>query len=477
MTFPAAQSSSSIDSKAQKPQRVTRTQPGTFVPIPLTKNNQPKSSCGKPDSKGQKLCWQFRKPSQKHALQKTAARLPGSQYDLLPWCESMPKNDDYLTRTDACMRDLGQGTLIFTDTEPGKPPIGKAVFEFEQRIKAYPSKKEGGGDNAEFDQQLLIIPIQIDPQLQIVRMKWRIGSDCTSCVTSQPIWQDSYGAGRSEAFFTPAPTDMGNPLFGTVQTRWTGTGKETIDLGWKAEASVDAGGNLAIADFGGSGIDSSRELAPRCDDLLKNIAPGCVMWNFKPTWTIDTNKYPAAGADYWLMQERMTDHAGGPRWDSLLHYLGPDTSVKNSSGLPWMSDDSRNPICKKKWNPHKVPASVGTTSCDEYAMASTHESGGFPQSPNKVTDGSQCAQLYTEAVSGGNTAFGMLADVGQQPGGLSTHEKCGRANLPADQNSGAFRGYPVPDWRMLDNDGFFVDTPGFDHRKEDVVTCDWEKIG
>ncbi|MEU7057486.1 hypothetical protein [Streptomyces sp. NPDC046197] len=80
-------------------------------------------------------------------------------------------------------------------------------------------------------------------------------------------------------------------------------------------------------------------------------------------------------------------------------------------------------------------------------------------------------------MSGGNTAFGMLADVGQQPGGLSTHEKCGRANLPADQNSGVFRGYPVPDWRMLDNDGFFVDTPGFDHCKKDVVTCDWEKIG
>ncbi|MGW7410641.1 hypothetical protein ACWGI9_44485 [Streptomyces sp. NPDC054833] len=480
VTFPAPQASSTIDPKAQTITPVNRTEPGTFVPVPLTKQQKKpaKPSCGKPDAQGRKLCWEFPKPGKKSPAQNPAVRAAASQYDLLPWCDAKAKGGDYMNRTEACMRDLGRGTLIFTDTEPGKPPLGTAEFEFEQRIKAYPAKKDSDSNFAEFDQQLLIIPWHIDPQLQMVRMQWRIGSDCKSCTTSKPIWQDDYGAYRMDASFTPAPTDMGHILFGNVQTQWTGTGKETIDLAWHIDASVDAGGNLATADFGGTGIPQSRELAPRCDDIYKTMAPGCVLPGFSPTWTVDTNLYPAAGAYYWLMQENMATHAGAHRWDSLLHYLGPDTTLKDpADGTQWNSDKNRQLICQRKWKPHSTPASVGKTSCDEYAMASTRDSGGTPGGVNHVTDGSQCAQLYQDTVSSGNAAFGLLTNVGQDPDGLSTKEKCGRAALNADQNSGAFKGYPAPEWRMLDNDGFFVALPGFDQCKRGVVTCTWQKVG
>ncbi|MER5465854.1 hypothetical protein ABT010_35395 [Streptomyces sp. NPDC002668] len=109
--------------------------------------------------------------------------------------------------------------------------------------------------------------------------------------------------------------------WGTIQTTWSGTGKETIDLGWSITATVNAGGNPATANFGTSGDVRVRELAPRCDDILKGVAPGCVLPFFKPTYTVDTNLYPAAGAYYWLMQEKMPDHAGSVKWDSLLHYF------------------------------------------------------------------------------------------------------------------------------------------------------------
>ncbi|MCX5562972.1 hypothetical protein [Streptomyces sp. NBC_00038] len=82
------------------------------------------------------------------------------------------------------------------------------------------------------------------------------------------------------------------------------------------------------------------------------------------------------------MQQVMPDHAGSMRWDSLMHYLGPDTPVKNSTGGTWTSDNSRNVVCgtSSAWSVHPSDASVGSVDCDEYAMASTHESGGYPKS-------------------------------------------------------------------------------------------------
>ncbi|WP_188274863.1 hypothetical protein [Streptomyces sp. CBMA152] len=71
---------------------------------------------------------------------------------------------------------------------------------------------------------------------------------------------------------------------------------------------MGAGGNPATADFGTNGIPAVRELAPRCDNIPKGIAPGCVLPFFKPTNNVDTNLYPAAGACYWLMQQKMPTH-------------------------------------------------------------------------------------------------------------------------------------------------------------------------
>ncbi|MEW2574402.1 hypothetical protein [Streptomyces sp. NPDC047070] len=67
-------------------------------------------------------------------------------------------------------------------------------------------------------------------------------------------------------------------------------------------------------------------------------------------------------------------------WDSLMHYLGPDTLVKTSTGGTWTSDNSRSIVCgtNSSWSVHPSDTSVGSVDCNEYAMASTHESGGYP---------------------------------------------------------------------------------------------------
>jgi hypothetical protein len=132
---------------------------------------------------------------------------------------------------------------------------------------------------------------------------------------------------------------------------------------------------------------------------------------------VDTNKYPAAGGYYWYVQQVLPDHADWERWDSLMHHLGPDTPVKNSVGNTWTSDNSRNVVCgtSSSWSVHPSDASVGTVDCDEFAMASTHESGGYrgttaKPNPNLVKKGTECAHLFTDKMDDGSAHFGIPAD-------------------------------------------------------------------
>ncbi|MFD7756017.1 hypothetical protein [Streptomyces sp. NPDC059757] len=123
-------------------------------------------------------------------------------------------------------------------------------------------------------------------------------------------------------------------------------------------------------------------------------------------------------------------------------------------------------MCPSTWTKHPADPIVGSTDYDEYAPASTHESGGFPGGVNKVTDGSKCAQLYTDwafnGVGDGSTSFGLFADTRtdtDDTDGPDGTERCGRAAIDSAQNQGAFSKLQPSVWRLLDDDGFFVDTP------------------
>jgi hypothetical protein len=507
--FPAPQTSSTIDKTAQEIDEFTRTDPGPALPT-FNANGAVKReatqvrTCGKQDAQGRKVCIELSPPtaesqarskSRAEALRKAEeakARKAGKSpaeaaagaaavapaVELVDWCWDKPVGKDYMTRGEACLKNIGSATLVFVDADKDAE-IGLATFDVEQRIKAYPNKGASGSNFAEFDQQIAIMPVSIDQALEGVTMKWNLGSTCQSCVTSNVKWTDGQNNNAgSTAYWN---VDDGPPYgdrWGRVTTQWNGTGKETIGLGWSMTATVDASSTAsATANFGTSGIDEVKELAPRCDNWLAGSAPGCVLPYFKPTWTLDTNKYPAAGGYYWYMQQVMPDHAGSKRWDSLMHYLGPDTPVKNGAGNPWNSNNSRDRVCDSTWSLHPSDASVGSVDCDEYAMASTHESGGYPKSVNLVTSGSKCAQLFTDKMGDGSANFGLLADTRTATNGPSGTERCGRAAIPSLQNEQAFSGFPAPMWRLLDGDGFFVTLPGFEHCTSTAATCTWRKIG
>ncbi|MET9804242.1 hypothetical protein [Streptomyces sp. NPDC006368] len=81
------------------------------------------------------------------------------------WCYDKPAGKDYITRGEACLKNIGSATLMFVDADRDAE-IGFAEFDFEQRIKAYPNKGAYGSDFAEFDQQIVIAPVSVDAALQ-----------------------------------------------------------------------------------------------------------------------------------------------------------------------------------------------------------------------------------------------------------------------------------------------------------------------
>ncbi|MFJ2703519.1 hypothetical protein ACIO3R_09995 [Streptomyces sp. NPDC087428] len=461
VTFPAPQSSSTIDPVAQTEQEIFRSDPGALA----VRSADGGRSCSKPNAQGQKVCIEFHPASKDNAESLKSAQAAVS--DLVEWCGGKPSGHDYMNRTDACLNDLGEATLIFTSGgDETKPPFGTATFKLQQQLKTYPNKGAGGSDFAEFDQQLFVTPTYIDPALLGVRLTWKPGVVCGACDSTLPTWKN-YETGASEAAYW-LPSDVYETQVASTTTKWLGTGKETIGLTWDMTGFVDVDLDLmANADFGSSG----DELKVRCDDLVPGgSTPGCVLPYFTPVYTADTNLYPAAGAYYWLMQHRMTGIPG--TGDAPLHYLGPDTAVKTDDGSTWTSDDSRKVVCPDSWTRHSMDTALGSPTCDEFAMASTHESGGFPGGANEVTSGDQCAQLY--AAPSGST-FGIFADTREDKNGLSSQEKCGRATIPGDQNSGVFSKFPAPSWRMLDNDAFYLSNPGFEHCTS-TAACAWKQV-
>lgn len=463
-TFPAPQASSNIDPVAQKAQEIFRSDPGA-----LAIRKAGGTNCSKADAQGRQVCLKFHPASEKKqkSLLSPTAEVP----DLVSWCSDKPSGHDYINRTDACLNNVGSASLIFTSGgEPDKPPFGVATFNFQQRLKTYPNKSSGGSDFAEFDQQLFVTPTSIDPQLLGVRLTWNAGTVCDHCTSTPVAWKD-YKTGEAERGYW-LDSEVGQTQVASTTTKWTGTGKETIDLTWDMVGAVDVDLDLAAnADFGTSG----NELKVRCDDLsTASSTPGCVLPYYTPTYTMDTNKYPAAGAYYWFMQNRMTGRPG--TGDAPMHYLGPDTTKTNADGNKWTSDDSRNVVCPDAWKKHSMDASMGSPTCDEFAMASTHESGGYPDTGNKyqVDSGDKCAQLYADP---SGSSFGLFADTRKDKTGPSNAEKCGRATIPGDQNSGAFHKFPAPAWRMLDKDAFYLSNPGFEHCTTTSSTCAWKKIG
>lgn len=392
------------------------------------------TNCSTTSKTGVEMCLTLGKPQAKDS---TFSKNMGatSSSELVPWCDGL--TGDQYTRTDACLNALTPlGVTFIVNGEP----VGTASFAIQQEIKLY-------NNIGEFDQSLSLVPMHIDAALGVVTLTWNASSSCSDCTQSQQKFDGAL------TWAGPTDTHAGNVSF---QTIWNGTGQESLTLGWGISGTISsAPGLIESADLG----NSSGGLEVRCDDTTKGTtSAGCVFPSYTPTYTVNSARYPAAAAYYWLMKEKNGNHFGSRPHATPLHYL--------ANGQV----DNRAIVCPSSWTGR---SETPNASCDEYPFATTYESGGMPNSG--VTSGDQCGQFYAAPI---NSTTWTLYNDDRYP--LPTWlEKCGRASIPNDQNTGALAPFGrtggfVPYNRMLDKDPFWLATPGFDHCTTADTTCTYQ---
>ncbi|MEU1704511.1 hypothetical protein ABZ478_03795 [Streptomyces sp. NPDC005706] len=202
--------------------------------------------------------------------------------------------------------------------------------------------------------------------------------------------------------------------------------------------------------------------------------------DYMPGYVFNTAKAPAAAAHAWLINSKI--RKGAP-----LNYL-PDRRGKdgehgerNTYGRD--PDANRKVICPDGWaaksgNPDTTPVTDiyagDKPSCDEFTFASSYNSGGMPkemEGTNPVSSGDKCVQTYATKAG---TTWHLYDDI--RTTGPTWKEVCGRSAMSGWVNSASMQRFPTfaRQLRLLDQDLYFVRTPGFEKCDADkaVVTCD-----
>ncbi|WP_406121314.1 hypothetical protein [Streptomyces sp. NBC_00989] len=174
---------------------------------------------------------------------------------------------------------------------------------------------------------------------------------------------------------------------------------------------------------------------------------------------MNTAKYPAAAAYYWLLHEELPSHPGSEEYKTPLH-RERDQTVREAN---------RRKVCPNSFTPNTKATPEATTNspdgrqCDEFPFAATKESGG-----QSITNGDECVQLYAKK-SDSDGKWRLYPDDGYPP--PTWREVCGRASMSAAQNEAAGRGlssfYTLA--RMADDDAFYIKAPAVEGCRPDEI--------
>ncbi|MFE6157103.1 hypothetical protein [Streptomyces sp. NPDC057889] len=275
---------------------------------------------------------------------------------------------------------------------------------------------------------------------------------------------------------------------GTATVQWSGGVKDELstkdadlkqDMAFAPYATFSTSVPETFPTDNSSGFIGSP-VYTRCDMVYSPA--GCVMRDYMPGYVFNTKKTPAAAAHAWLIQEKI--RKGAP-----LSYL-PDRrgttgahGERNKYGRD--PDANRKVICPDGWaakSGHSAATTVtdisasDTLSCDEFAFASTYNSGGMPtdmEGTNPVTSGDQCLQTYSRKLTSSGNWHLFDDDRRAAP---TYKEVCGRSTMSGWVNSTSMSRFPTfaKQLRLLDEDLYFVTTPGFENcdASAAVVKCD-----
>ncbi|MEV7685426.1 hypothetical protein [Streptomyces bungoensis] len=363
----------------------------------------------------------------------------------VPWCNDEPFNlkQQWVNRSEACLKD--HINVIIVDKD--QAIVGTMEFDLQAEIKAY-------YNSATSNAMLKLVPTAATGLGATAPVTITSAGNCSvDCTTTKQIWNTSptwdWAAGDRH---------VGEIQMGVVwgQSR----SADFVGMGWDLGALVaDVPSDNAVA----ISTDGYSEL--RCDTRVRTT-PGRIFDHYKPTYVMNSQKFPAAAAHAWLIQHMLPGHLGLKGQGEPLTYLGDDVM---SPAYPTKSQNSVNRdivMCPSSWernqsvtlSPELSSSGNDTPSCDEFAFAATYQSAGTPSSlggTNPVASSDECVQTYAKRDDDG--LWRLHADLRYT---LPTwKEVCGRASMSNNQNTQSMALFP--DFRnknrLMDKDDYWLD--------------------
>ncbi|MEU6536859.1 Tat pathway signal protein [Streptomyces sp. NPDC047000] len=369
----------------------------------------------------------------------------------VPWCAAKPfgfgtGRKIWINRTEGCIK----GQFGFIKTINGTV-TGTATFNFQAEIKLYPDET---GWNTAFKFKLIDATGEATTEPLYLSVEETCSIDCKKNgprFESGNLWWE-YGLGDEHTYSMSQVWNWGESRPSDLLLPKWSTKAEMGDM-WSVNApEVDTGGGKAQI---------------RCDSVVPQSYPGCVFDQYKPTYVMNSKKFPAAAAHAWLVQNKLPGHYGSKAYGAPLTYLGSNV-MSASDPSKKQSTANREVICPSSWDRNQDATlspelneglQDDTWSCDEFAFAASYDSAGMPNGFNPVNSGDECLQTYAKRGSDG--VWHLLPDL-RYP--LPTwSEKCGRATMSNNQNTQSMRpfGQFIVRNRLTDKDKYWLDLDGF----------------
>ncbi|NED32234.1 hypothetical protein [Streptomyces sp. SID8499] len=425
----------------------------TLTASPLKAGEQ----CGKKDKRGRQVCF-GKQLSKDKAPKKVARAMANAEATAgVEWC-----NTDFssilATRFTECdVRTVP--VIIRTDGVPD----AIAYFMFLRMLQL-------DGQNS-FTEHLTIEPAQQIPmdfaEIDMSINQHLCQGSCTPVEPDDSAWTD-------KTWWTPG--DMHSTSVTTPYT-WDASTPDQKYL-FKPDIQIDANilpsdgkirpfmtGYQWSLDYSGDTKDLDQI---RCDTTTAGPGTGCVFVNHAPTYSFNAKAFPQAAAHGWLIQKAVPNHPGSVQDRTPLYYMGD--SAQNTR--------SRNRICPTGWAATNGDASAlvdasDTLNCDEFAFASTYNSGGMSSAegglnpallPGGTTPtGAACVNTYAKKSS---TLVHLYSLNGTDP---AFTEVCGRSAISGMHNQESMGNHFATfmrDNRIMDRDAYWLDT-----RMDDGGTC------
>ncbi|ROQ36195.1 hypothetical protein EDD98_5278 [Streptomyces sp. PanSC19] len=262
----------------------------------------------------------------------------------------------------------------------------------------------------------------------------------------------------------------GDTLQRTVTTRfkWSPSGGATRN---PITPYLSLGGKVNSTTVVNPSEFESGQLIIRCDTEVSGAGTGCVFPGYKPTYVMNSKKYPGAAAHIDMMWRKTNIKWGQRSSGKSLTYLGNKMSVDGSGKV--QSDRNRQLICARQWKAYSGTGDFSDMwslesgspqtdlkSCDEFVFANAAQSAGNSAGPNPVAySGKECVQTYLRR-NADDTMTLLLRPDAPAP---TWKEPCGRSSMSNWQNTQSMRpfGAFIKEQRLMEDDGYWVDLDGF----------------